>query len=111
MKKLVVLLALVLGSSSVFANDNTGANPEQKLRNEIAALLDKPEIIVEKEELSANIEFTVNSNDEIVVLTVNSEEDNITEYVKTRLNYKKIEAGVSNKGTKVFKLTLKIKRP
>lgn len=111
MKKLVVLLALVLGSSSILANDNTGVNPEQELRNEIAALLEKPEIIVENEELSANIEFTVNSNDEIVVLTVNSEEDRITEYVKTRLNYQKVEAGVSNTGTKVFKLTLKIKRP
>ena len=111
MKKIaLILLVLVLGSSSVLANNNSEANPEQKLRNEIATLLEKPEFSLEKEALHANIEFTVNSNGEIVVLTVNAEEAIVAEYVKSRLNYQKIDTGVSNKRNKVFKLSLKIKK-
>ncbi len=111
MKKITVLLfAIVLGSSQIFASNNNPVNAEQLLRNEIASLLDHPKIKVEKEELSANIEFTLNSRDEIVVLTVDSEQDIVIEYVKSRLNYKKIDSEIKA-GNKVFKIALKIIRP
>ena len=112
MKKLAVLLVvLVLGTSQLFANNNVELNPEQKLRNKVAVLLEKPEIKVENQELNANIEFTVNSNNEIVVLTVDAEEEAVADYVKSRLNYQKIDATVSKKGNRIFKIALKIKRP
>ncbi|MDY8134784.1 hypothetical protein [Aquimarina sp. 2201CG5-10] len=111
MKKLTVLLfAVVLGTSQLFAsNNNPTANPEQKLRNKIAALLERPEISVANQDLQADIEFTLNTNGEIVVLTVNSEFDIVKSYVKSRLNYKKAVSETSNK-SKVFRISLRIKK-
>lgn len=110
MKKIVlVVLAIVLGTSSVVAN-NKEASTEQKLRNEIATLLENPSITLEAEEVKANIEFTINSNNEIVVLTVNSDVDKVQSFVKSRLNYHKIKTGVNKRGRKTFKISLKIKK-
>ncbi len=113
MKKLTILLfIIVLGLGQVFAsNDNPTKSPEKELRNRIALLLDKPEIKVEKNEISANIQFVLNSKDEIVVLSVDSEKEIIENYVKARLNYKKVTTEISEKDNKVFQITLKIRRP
>ncbi len=113
MKKLTVLLfAIVLGSSQVFALDNnTPMNTESQLRNEVAALLKSPEIKVERGEITADIEFTLNNNGEIVVLTVDSDKDPVINYIKSRLNYKKVRTENTNNKNRVFHLTLRIKKP
>ncbi len=112
MKKLTVLLvAIVLGAMQAFASNNNPIHLEQQLRNEVASLLESPQIVIEKEELSADIEFTFNNNGEIVVLLVDSEKEIVKEYVKTRLNYKKIDSKIIKSRNKVFKLTLKIRKP
>ncbi len=109
MKKLTVLLvAFVLGSTQLFATGGTPVDAEKELRNHIAVLLKSPEIKLDKEELKANIEFTLNSKKEIVVLTVNAEESIVTDYVKSRLNYKKVNSEISKIENKVFKIALKI---
>ena len=110
MKKLIVLFfALVLGSSQVFASNENPASKDQKLRNEVADLLKSPEIELEKDEISASIQFTLNNKGEIVVLTVDSEEDVVEYFVKSRLNYKKVNSKVIN--NRIFNVTLRIKRP
>ncbi|WP_062054479.1 hypothetical protein [Aquimarina longa] len=112
MKKLTVLLiALVLGSTQISASDNNPYNSEKQLRNQIAVLLKNPEFKLQKEELSADIQFTLNGQGEIVVLSVASEETNVANYIKSRLNYKKINSKVSTIGNKVFKISLKILKP
>lgn len=74
MKKLIVLVVAILATTQIFANDkNTKETSEQKLRNEIALLLDRPEIRLESNEIKANIEFILNAKGEIVILTVDSE--------------------------------------
>ncbi len=111
MKKLTVLVfALVLGFGPVFASNDKAISPEQQLRNEVALLLKSPEIVVE-EELKANIEFTLNVKGEIVVLHVDSKEEMVVNYVKSRLNYKKIGSTTSKNENRIFKLILKIRTP
>ncbi|KAA1243875.1 hypothetical protein [Aquimarina sp. RZ0] len=112
MKKLIVLLAIVfLGTVQIFANDkNTPENAQQKLRKEIITLLDKPQIVVEQA-IKANIEFMLNAKNEIVILTVDSDKELIENYVKTRLNYKKINFEGSGTGNTIFNITLKVVKP
>lgn len=114
MRKLTVLLfAIVLGTSSIFANNSTEKDSNQKIREQIAVLLDKPEIkLLETEELIANIEFTLNTKGEIVVLNVDAEKELIQSYVKSRLNYKKIDVlKAQNLKNKIFQISLRIKKP
>lgn len=112
MKKLAVLLFVaVLGSSQVFASDNNpNKNQVEKLRNTIAVLLEAPQIEV-KTELKADIQFTLNSKREIVVLNVESKNYIVEDFVKSRLNYKKVDSDVSPTGNRVFNITLKIQKP
>ncbi|WP_103069549.1 hypothetical protein [Aquimarina sediminis] len=114
MKKLTVLLfAVVLSTSQLFANNN---NPEkdtnQQLREQIASLLEKPEIkLLEQEELQAKIEFTINTEGEIVVLNVDSKRHIIKSYIKSRLNYKKTDLKTSESPNRVYHISLRIKKP
>ncbi|MBW1297498.1 hypothetical protein [Aquimarina litoralis] len=112
MKKLIVLAVAILTSTQIFANDKKAEETnEQKLRSEIALLLKRPEIKLDTDEIKANIEFIVNTNGEIVILTVDSEKEAIEEYVKFRLNYKKVGDNINKTGNKVFKLKLKVLNP
>ncbi|MDH7447979.1 hypothetical protein [Aquimarina sp. 2201CG14-23] len=113
MKKLAVLLVVaILASTQVFANEkNTKKTSEEKLRNEIVLLLDKPQIELDRNEIKANIEFILNAKGEIVILTVDSEKEEVEDYVKTRLNYKKVDSEIIKSGNKVFKLKLKVLKP
>jgi len=92
MKKLIVVLVAVLASTQIFANDKPSKNTSvEELRNEIVVLLDKPEIKLEQNEIKANIEFI--------------------DYVKSRLNYKKVDSDVTTVTNKVFKFSLKVLNP
>ncbi len=115
MKKLIVLLfAIVLGTSSIFANNGTAEkDSNQQIREQVAVLLDNPEIkLLETKELIANIEFTLNTKGEIVVLNVDTDKELIQSYVKSRLNYKKIDVlKAQNLKNKIFQISLRIKKP
>ncbi|NER14142.1 hypothetical protein GWK08_11870 [Leptobacterium flavescens] len=110
MKKLIlVVLIAVLGTANTFASVPV-ETPAQKLRSEIIKLLDAPRINLEKEETIANIEFTLNSKNEIVVLSVESDNSQVERYVKNELNYQKVNGGIESR-KKLFKLQLKIMKP
>ncbi|TSE07798.1 MULTISPECIES: hypothetical protein [Aquimarina] len=112
MKKLTILFAVfVLGSTQIFASNDNPINSEQQLRNQIAVLLESPEILVENDTLNAKIEFTLNGEGEIVVLSVDTKESTVKNYVKSRLNYKKIDSEIANIGSKIFRISLKILKP
>lgn len=112
MKKLIVLVVAILASVQVFANDKTTEeNSETKLRNEIVVLLDKPKIELANSEIKAKIEFILNTKGEIVILTVDSEKKEIENYVKSRLNYQRIDTSIDASKNKVFKFSLKVLNP
>ncbi len=112
MKKLILVLVAVLASTQIFANDKTSKETsEEKLRNEIVVLLDKPQIKLDQNEIKANIEFVLNAKGEIVILTVDSEKVAVEDYVKSRLNYKKVDSDVSVTPNKVYTFSLKVLNP
>ncbi len=111
MKRLaIVFIAFVLGFSPLFASNpnNTPIHSESPLRSQIATLLESPEITLEQEDLEANIEFILNNVGEIVVLTVDADDEMIREYVKSRLNYQRVTSSIPQLENKIFKISLKI---
>lgn len=92
MKKFKLLaLALVIGTASLFAtNGNDLIEPNKKIRTQIVNLLEAPNFIIENE-TKVIISFTFNSEGEIVVLTVDTRDKNILNYIRENLNNKKVE--------------------
>ncbi|RPD96553.1 hypothetical protein EGM88_09300 [Aureibaculum marinum] len=107
MKKLsVFIVMLFLGTLMVFpTNVKNDLNPD--LTIQIREMLKSPDFINSKEELNATVFLTLNSNNEIVIIQVDSEEEQVENFVKSRLNYKKVKSHTSIQG-KIFKMPLKI---
>ncbi len=111
MKNLIIVFALALLGIQGYATNDPHKTPKQELRNEIIALLDKrPDIEVEEAYVKAHIVFTLNSKNQIVVLTIDAKEglSEVESYVKSRLNYKKLNFKSSHKGLNLFEMDLKI---
>lgn len=89
MKKLSVLVMAVLLSVSAFANGGERAKKDHaKLRTEITDMIGHPQVI-NGEEQRVTLHFTINTKNEVVVLSTNSKEyDN---YIKNKLNYKQLQ--------------------
>jgi len=95
MKKLSVMLAalaLLVGTSVSTAAVKVEKEPTTT-SEEITKLLENPEFIVQ-EEMLASVQFVINKDHEIVVLSVETENDLLEGYIKNRLNYHKLETNV-----------------
>ena len=94
MKKLsVILVAFVLlfGTSiSTAAVVTEKESDKVSTSQEIASLLQNSEIESE-EDIRANVIFTVNTKGEIVVLTVDTDNEIVERFIKSRLNYEHLE--------------------
>jgi len=53
---------------------------------------------MENDELGAEVLFTVNNNKEIIILSVDSDDDLLESYLKRKLNYKKVNHRPSKNG-------------
>lgn len=93
MKKLkLFVLALGLFTINMTAANLKPINPTQELRTEIVDLIGSnymDQIIAD--ELEADVLFTVNSKKELIVLSVDTDNDQLESYLKSRLNYKKVD--------------------
>ena len=108
MKKFSVLLAalVLLGSSTAFAAIDP-ANAETTTTNvEMTKLLKNPGFIVDHE-MEANVLFTVNEDNEIVVLSVETEDSQVETYIKERLNLHKLKSDLES--GKQYVLPVRIK--
>ncbi len=106
MKKLFLLFAITL-STSIFANDSRPAEiVKSEIRTEIIKLLGKANFEF-NQELTANVEFMINSKGEVIVLTVDTKNTEVEAYVKQKLNYRAISNKFIVKG-KVYKMPLKL---
>lgn len=91
MRKFKLLaLALLIGSASLFANNDNPEVPKKVIRDQIATLLSAPDFTV-SQEMTVNVTFTFNSEGEIVVLSVDSKNKEILSYIRKNLNNKKVE--------------------
>jgi len=88
-----LLLAVTLTFSSVLM---ASTNPEKpstiessKITLKIQRFLKSPSFDVDHE-MKANVTLTLNKNNELVVLSVDSEDAKMENYIKSRLNYRKV---------------------
>ncbi len=106
--KFVLVATLIMFSNIVFANPNpTEDNVKMTvIAKQIAKLLENPSFPIKRNSF-ITVKFTVNNNNEIVVLSVEAEhnKDVIEEYIKSRLNYKKLKNHVK---TSVYTLPIKM---
>jgi len=114
MRKVSVLLvaAALLISGNVMATEGkTGpsTDPESKICSQIGDLLDKNSFDLEEDEdLTASVRFTLNDEHEIVVLSVDTENDRLEDFVKTRLNYHKVADQNLMEG-KIYQVPIRIR--
>lgn len=88
---ILVAFALLFGTSiSTAAVVTEKEGDKVSISQEIASLLQNLEIELE-EDLRSNVTFMINSEHEIVVLTVDSENEVVEQFIKSRLNYEKLE--------------------
>lgn len=102
MKKIMLMaLALVIGTTTLFASNVIPDDSPNKMRSQIVALMDAPDFNI-NQEITVTITFTFSSASEIIVLNVASEDTNVLNYVRENLNQKVI----SNPGEKFKHYTM-----
>ena len=111
MKTLKIYLAIALFSISslTFANTDNPLNIKKELHTELVKLIGDNVPFQIAEDVLAEIDFTVNQNNEIVVIAVNSKNESFDNYIKNKLNYKKVRVKGVKKG-EFYQLPVKIKK-
>ena len=102
----VILMAFVLLISTTMLTAATNpVIPTINASEEIGELLKNPSFELEVE-TTAYVTFVVNKESEIVVLSVDSENESMKKFIKQRLNYKKLES--ANKQGKEYKIPIRM---
>lgn len=110
-KTLIAILAISI-ASVLPASANTNPDPINKdaktiLRTEIVNLLGSHEFNLKNKTLEAQISVMLNNENELVVVGIKTNDESVSNYVKTKLNYKKIDVKGIKKGS-VYRLPLKM---
>ena len=93
MKKLsVVLVAFVLLFGTNLTAADAGLDKDKKLTisQEIGDLLKDADMDLDYD-VNANVTFMINGEGEIVVLTIDTNDLSVERFIKSRLNYKKLQ--------------------
>lgn len=114
MKNLKTIIAVVaIGFLTILPTSaNTSTEPVTKeaktiLRTEIVSLLGNHSYDLSDQTLEAQVSVMLNNQNELVVVSVSSESETVTNYVKSKLNYKKITVNGITKGI-VYRIPLKM---
>jgi len=114
MKKIsfVFAAALLLSAGNVFATEGPSPfdNPKAKICTQIESLLEEHNgfNLGEADELSAVVRFMLNDDKEIVVLSVDTQDERLERFVKSRLNYEKV-ADQNLKVGKAYKVPVRVR--
>lgn len=87
------VLAFVFGSATLFASENPMKERMEKndeIRTQVVKLFNNAEFAT-YEDFDIKLTFTFNQNDKIVILGVNTERQDIKEYVKKNMNLVKFK--------------------
>ncbi len=102
---LLVSAVFLLNVATAFANP---IKPTDQLREEIVDIIGFSFLDdYEESEYAAEVLFTVNSEQELIVLSVNSESDEAEDYLRNKLNYKKVDHSPSKYG-EIYLLPVKM---
>jgi len=105
--KLIALVVAVTISSFSYAATTNNEDPTSELREQIIELLGDYNDTFNTKEVEAEVVFTLNKDSELVIVSVNSEYDQIEWFVKSRLNYKKVKLNSIDEG-KIYHMPLTI---
>ena len=108
MKQLkTLLLAVAITASGLLSASNEDKKAESVIiTEEIGKLLKNPTFLV-YEDITAEVTLTLNKNNEIVVLSVDSNESYVEDFIKSRLNYKELPTTFSGK-EKTFRVPVRV---
>jgi len=104
---LVLVAVMLLSAGNLLANNSSEDKPSKTLVAQISKMLSKNLLTENEVNITAHVRFTVNSNSEIVVLSVKTDNDVVENFVKASLNYKKVDLTKMEKG-KVYVMPIKI---
>lgn len=91
--KTLLLVVSITFSSVLWASTEKDPTKSNVVVSEIKALLKKPKFIL-KNEVFTYVKIVLNDNHEMVVLSVDSENFEIENFIKKRLNYVKLKSYV-----------------
>lgn len=95
-KTFMLITALVI-SSVASASIEKGENSVGTVSDQISTLLQNPNFDIPAE-VVVNVDIMLNENNEMVVLSVNSNDKMIDGFIKNRLNYKTISISKVKRG-------------
>ena len=105
--KMLVLAVAIAFSSSVSANTNPIKKAEpNSITETVSKLLEKPDFQL-NEDTKAMVQIAINQNNEMVVLSVDTEDEALEGFLKGRLNYKKVELQNAKEG-KLYTIPVRI---
>jgi len=108
MKNLKIFTAVVaLAFLSLSFTTTTTKETKKQLHDQIVELIGDSNQILADINLNAEITFTLNDKSEIVVVSVQSDNIVVDNFIKSKLNYKKVNVKAINPG-KMYRLPLKI---
>ena len=109
MRKLsyAIVAAMLLSTGTLLANPTEDREPSVNLSNQISEMLSDNSFSDISKDLIAQVRFTLNDEGEIVVLSVETDSDNLERFVKNRLNYKKIKISNAKEG-KLYTVPVRI---
>ncbi|MCR9225852.1 MAG: hypothetical protein NXH90_00320 [Flavobacteriaceae bacterium] len=90
LKTVTVALAL-FATMSAFATKGKKTTKDNNLSGQIYEMLKDNEFNADYKELTAEVRFIVNEKGELVVLSVDTKDEILEGFVKSRLNYKKVQ--------------------
>ena len=105
---LVVVAVMLLATGNVLANDTTTENPTKSLSSQISAMLSENNFSEEQSDLTAQVRFTLNTDGEIVVLSVSTDFEKMESFVKNKLNYQKVNLNEVEEG-KIYTIPVRVK--
>ncbi len=103
MRKISLLLvaAMLLSAGSVMAKDpNKEKEPVKSLSQQIKSLLRNNNFTTNEEGKTAQVLFTLNSEREIVVLSVDTDDATLDAFIKASLNYHEVDLSTFEEGKK-----------
>lgn len=103
---LAVFATALFAVGTLTANTSENLNPTKKLSAQIHQMLESNSFDVD-DDLVANVRFTINKEGEIVVLSVETENETLEGFVKGRLNYQKVDLQNTKEG-KLYTVPVRI---
>jgi len=108
MKNLKIFTAIVtLAFLSLSFTTTTPKETKKQLHDQIVELIGDSSQTLANINLDAEITFTLNDKSEIVVVSVKSDNTIVDDFIKAKLNYKKVTVKTLNPG-KMYRLPLKV---